>query len=65
MKALHRAMTQVLRTAVRHGRVPGLPRWLTGARDAPDPHCPRCGGRLDHARVGGRTTLWCPRCQPG
>ncbi|WP_290367244.1 zinc finger domain-containing protein, partial [Mycobacterium avium] len=28
-------------------------------------HCPRCGGRLDHARVGGRTTLWCPRCQPG
>jgi formamidopyrimidine-DNA glycosylase len=65
VKALHRAMTQVLRTAVRHGRVPGLPRWLTGARDAPDPHCPRCGGRLDHARVGGRTTLWCPRCQPG
>ncbi|PBJ61293.1 formamidopyrimidine-DNA glycosylase, partial [Mycobacterium avium subsp. hominissuis] len=65
VKALHRAMTQVLRTAVRHGRVPGLPRWLTGARDAPDPHCPRCGGRLDHARAGGRTTLWCPRCQPG
>ncbi|ANR93051.1 Fpg/Nei family DNA glycosylase [Mycobacterium avium] len=65
VKALHRAMTQVLRTAVRHGRVPGLPRWLTGARDAPNPHCPRCGARLDHARVGGRTTLWCPRCQPG
>lgn len=62
---LHRAMTQVLRTAVRHGRVPGLSRWLTGARDEPDPHCPRCGTGLESARVGGRTTLWCPRCQPG
>ena len=61
---LHRAMTQVLRTAVRHGRVPGLAGWLTGARDEPDPHCPRCGARLDHGRVGGRTTLWCPRDQP-
>ncbi len=64
VKALHRAMTQVLRTAVRHGRVPGLPGWLTGARDEPDPHCPRCGTRLAHGRVGGRTSLWCPRCQP-
>ncbi|HEX5255913.1 MAG TPA: DNA-formamidopyrimidine glycosylase family protein [Mycobacterium sp.] len=64
VKDLHRAMTQVLSTAVRHGRVPGLSRWLTGARDDPDPHCPRCGTRLDHSRVAGRTTLWCARCQP-
>lgn len=62
--ALHRAMTQVLSTAVRHGQVPRLARWLTGVRDQPDPHCPRCGTRLDHGRVAGRTTLWCPRCQP-
>lgn len=64
VKGLHRAMTQVLGTAVRHGRVPGLARWLTGARDEPDPHCPRCGTRLQHSAVNGRTTLWCPRCQP-
>lgn len=64
VRGLHRAMTQVLRTAVRHGRVPGLARWLTGARDGPDPHCPRCGRRLERARVAGRTTLWCPHCQP-
>ena len=64
IKRLHTAMTRVLRTAVRHGRVPGLPRWLTGARDEPDPSCPRCGTRLRHARVGGRTTVWCPHCQP-
>nr|WP_232078507.1 zinc finger domain-containing protein [Mycobacterium paraseoulense] len=33
-------------------------------RDEPDPHCPRCGTRLDRGRAGGRTTFWCPRCQP-
>ncbi|MGB6207512.1 Fpg/Nei family DNA glycosylase [Mycobacterium sp.] len=63
VKRLHAAMTAVLRTAVRHGRVPGLARWLTGARDQPDPSCPRCGARLAHGRLGGRTSLWCPRCQ--
>jgi formamidopyrimidine-DNA glycosylase len=60
VKRLHAAMTGVLRTAVRHGRVPGLPRWLTGARDEPDPSCPRCGARLAHGQIGGRTSMWCP-----
>ncbi len=60
---LHAALQRVLRTSVRHGRVPGLARWLTGARDEPDPSCPRCGTRLARGKVGGRTTLWCPRCQ--
>jgi len=64
VKRLHAAMTQVLRTAVRHSRVPGLPRWLTGVRDEPDPSCPRCGTRLARGRLAGRTSLWCPRCQP-
>ncbi|HEX2298683.1 MAG TPA: zinc finger domain-containing protein [Pseudonocardiaceae bacterium] len=26
--------------------------------------CPRCGTRLEHGRVGGRSTVWCPHCQP-
>ncbi|SPM27285.1 Formamidopyrimidine-DNA glycosylase, partial [Mycobacterium terramassiliense] len=65
VKRLHAAMTSVLRTSVRHRRVPGLPRWLTGVRDEPDPSCPRCGTRLAQGRVGGRTSRWCPRCQPG
>jgi formamidopyrimidine-DNA glycosylase len=64
VRRLHAAMKQVLRTAVRHGRVPGLPRWLTRVRDDPDPSCPRCGSRLARSRIGGRTSLWCPRCQP-
>ncbi len=64
LKRLHTAMTGVLCTSVRHGRVPGLPRWLTGVRDEPDPSCPRCGTRLADRRIGGRTAVWCPRCQP-
>ncbi|BBZ39310.1 Fpg/Nei family DNA glycosylase [Mycobacterium conspicuum] len=64
VRGLHGALTQVLRTSVRHGRVPGLSRWLTGARDEPDPTCPRCGTRLQHGRINGRTSWWCLRCQP-
>lgn len=63
LRQLHATMRRVLRTSVRHGCVPGLPRWLTGIRDDPDPSCPRCGTRLKQGRAGGRTSLWCPRCQ--
>lgn len=65
LRLLHSAMQSVLHTAVRHGCVPGLRRWLTRVRDAPDPSCPRCGTRLRHGRVSGRGTVWCPRCQLG
>ncbi len=63
LRLLHRTMRRVLRTSVRHARVPGLPRWLTGARDGPDPCCPRCGTRLARRPIGGRTSMWCPHCQ--
>ncbi len=26
--------------------------------------CPRCGGTLTSATLAGRTTVWCPTCQP-
>jgi formamidopyrimidine-DNA glycosylase len=26
--------------------------------------CPRCGTPLQRATIGGRTTFWCPTCQP-
>ncbi len=26
--------------------------------------CPRCRTPLERATIGGRTTYWCPRCQP-
>lgn len=63
VRSLHDATRRTLRTAIGHGCVPGLPRWLTRVRDDPDPHCPRCHGPLRRGRVGGRTTVWCPRCQ--
>lgn len=46
-----------------HGRVPQAPGWLTGARGEKDARCPRCGSLLRRAAVGGRTAVWCPRCQ--
>ena len=30
-----------------------------------DGHCPRCGTPMARGVVGGRTTYWCPACQPG
>ncbi|GAB2748515.1 hypothetical protein GCM10027174_23560 [Salinifilum aidingensis] len=61
---LHRAIAGVLGPAVRAGRVPAGGSWLTGQRDEADAVCPRCGNGLSRARVGGRSTVWCPRCQP-
>ncbi|TDC26416.1 Fpg/Nei family DNA glycosylase [Streptomyces sp. 8K308] len=58
------AARHVLRGAVPAGHVPAKPSWLTARRDAPAPHCPRCDTPLRHSRVAGRTTLWCPACQP-
>jgi formamidopyrimidine-DNA glycosylase len=64
VRCLHSALRRVLRTAVRHGNVPPLKSWLTGTRDDPEPHCPRCGAPLSRSRYAGRTSLWCPTCQP-
>jgi formamidopyrimidine-DNA glycosylase len=64
-RGLYRQMRSVLRASVRAGRVPARPSWLTGARDQQDPRCPRCGAPLCRARIGGRTTVWCPIHQGG
>ncbi|QIZ36793.1 Fpg/Nei family DNA glycosylase [Saccharopolyspora sp. ASAGF58] len=61
---LHREMRAMLREAVRVGRVPDGASWLTGHRDQPDRRCPRCSSALRRMRIGGRSTLWCPTCQP-
>jgi formamidopyrimidine-DNA glycosylase len=63
-KRLHQTIRRVLRSSIKDERVPPRRSWLTGVRDDPDPDCPRCGTRLARRRVGGRTTVWCPRCQP-
>lgn len=38
--------------------------WLFRYRWKPGGKCPRCRAALDRATIGGRTTCWCPRCQP-
>ncbi|WP_330350013.1 Fpg/Nei family DNA glycosylase [Streptomyces sp. NBC_00582] len=63
LRRLYTQMRRTLRSAVPTGRVPPRDSWLTGHRDDPDPVCPRCGTPLRRTRVGGRGTVWCPRCQ--
>ncbi|NBS14353.1 MAG: Fpg/Nei family DNA glycosylase [Verrucomicrobia bacterium] len=38
--------------------------WLFRHRWKPGGQCPRCAIGLARASVGGRTTCWCPACQP-
>ena len=38
--------------------------WLIHRRWKKTGLCPRHGTGLEHATIGGRTTAWCPRCQP-
>ena len=59
---LRRAASRRERVA-RYGRIPRGPRWLTRVRDDRAAECPRCGARLRHATVAGRTACWCPREQ--
>lgn len=60
---LHRQLDRVLRTWVdRHGHLPRG--WLVKVRGRPDAVCPRCGTPLERTVVGGRTTYFCPTCQP-
>lgn len=64
VRRLHRRMQTVLRRSMAEGRVPDRASWLTGRRQDDDGHCPRCHHRLSTSRIGGRRTVWCPRCQP-
>jgi formamidopyrimidine-DNA glycosylase len=60
LDALRREIRAVARRSAPRARVVGE---LLDAR-GPEGHCPRCGAPLSRRRIGGRTTYWCPRCQP-
>jgi formamidopyrimidine-DNA glycosylase len=63
--ALYRAMRTVLKTAVeKYDYVPRLRGWLTHVRGLPGAACPRCGTPLARTLAAGRTTYFCPSCQP-
>ena len=63
---LRRTVRRVARDAVERIRDDwGYPAsWLFPHRWEAGGHCPRCGAALAREEVGGRTTCWCPRCQP-
>lgn len=64
-KRVYSDMRRVLRDSVPTGQVPPRKRWLTGVRDdAPGAPCPRCGTGLAKERLSGRSTVYCPNCQP-
>jgi formamidopyrimidine-DNA glycosylase len=75
VRALQRETRRVARQALRviagvGGKLPPdlnvhiPPAWLFTHRWEKGGDCPRCGTALKHATVGGRTSCWCPRCQP-
>jgi formamidopyrimidine-DNA glycosylase len=61
--ALYGKIQKVLHDCLPYGHVPGKRTWLTGARGRGNGVCPRCGAPLERAKVGGRTTVFCPREQ--
>ena len=62
LDGLRRAIRAATRRAIRRGGVHTgslIPHRVRGGT------CPNCGATLERATVGGRTTFWCPRDQPG
>jgi formamidopyrimidine-DNA glycosylase len=64
LREVHQVLRTTLRAAVRSRRIPRTATWLSSVRDRRAPPCPRCGTVLRHSHLGGRTSIWCPRCQP-
>lgn len=65
--ALRRATRFVSREALRiigHDYADPPKSWLIHVRRKAGGACPRDGTPLARATIGGRTTAWCPRCQP-
>jgi formamidopyrimidine-DNA glycosylase len=62
---LFRKMHSVLKESVeRFDYVPRKRGWLNHVRGLPGAVCPRCGTPLARITAGGRTTYFCPSCQP-
>jgi formamidopyrimidine-DNA glycosylase len=63
--ALYRQLRKVVRESVENfDYLPRKRRWLIHVRGQPGALCPRCGTPLARTVAGGRTTYFCPRCQP-
>ncbi|MDA0167797.1 hypothetical protein OJ998_01760 [Solirubrobacter taibaiensis] len=58
---LRRVLRAATRDAIRKGGVHTGDFIKHRKRGAP---CPRCATTVERATIGGRTTFWCPNCQP-
>jgi formamidopyrimidine-DNA glycosylase len=54
----------VRRTAAEGDQALTRGRWLMTVRGTPDARCPRCATPLARIVAAGRTTYFCPHCQP-
>jgi formamidopyrimidine-DNA glycosylase len=64
-RRLFQIMHRVLRRAVDHADDLGRERrWLNSVRGLPGATCPRCRTPLERTVAAGRTTYFCPTCQP-
>ena len=67
---LHAAILAVLDYALTHGVARVIGTRADPSRDFPHAHgregkaCPRCGTTVERFRLGGRSTYYCPNCQP-
>ncbi len=64
LRRLHEQLRWTLQASVKQGEIPRTRSWLNSARAADRASCPRCGSLLSRTSVGGRTSVWCARCQP-
>jgi formamidopyrimidine-DNA glycosylase len=62
LDGLRRAVRAAARDAIRNG---GAHTGAIIAHRKAGEACPRCRTPMARATVGGRTTWWCPTCQPG
>jgi formamidopyrimidine-DNA glycosylase len=58
---LRRELRAAVRSAIRRG---GVHTGEVIPHRRRDGHCPRCGTPMARDTIGGRTTYWCPACQP-
>ncbi len=67
LRRLERSLADVLRAAIRAKADPrAMPAWFLLPHREPGARCPRCGGRIERIRLGGRSAYLCPghqRCR--
>jgi formamidopyrimidine-DNA glycosylase len=66
---LYRALRRVLEVSIKKGAgaeefTERLPKNFLLRRREAGAKCPRCGGRVRTMKANGRTSYYCPRCQP-